>query len=233
LAKRNIQENSLAKAYWNHCEKTNKHLPNQDFQDKGWTFRFNPMKCSQLEKKELYTEPFGDATQDYWIGKGQIPVAEIHFINWKNAAAALKQLPFSRQMWLSKHASGHCAVGRMMLLQTKWTHSKCPWCFQDNKNNKHVLLCPDIQATEHWEKLAKKLDQDLVSMNTAPKIRRTIIWKLHKWRQCRRITNQITNKYGKCEASEHQDSIGWTNLMLRQLAPEWAAAKQQYLDWLG
>jgi hypothetical protein len=70
-------------------------------------------------------------------------------------------------------------------------------------------------------------------MQTAPEIRRTIIWKLHNWRQKRRIKVQITKKYGECEASEHQDMIGWTNLMLGRLAPEWAAAQQTYLDWLG
>jgi hypothetical protein len=70
-------------------------------------------------------------------------------------------------------------------------------------------------------------------MNTAPELRRTIIRKLNNWRRRRRITAQITNKYGEREASEHQDKIGWTNLMLGRMAPEWAAAQQSYLDWLG
>jgi hypothetical protein len=232
-AKLNIQADSLAKAFWNHCEKNNKRLPNQVFGDDGWTFRFNDQKRSRLEKKELYAELFGDETRDYWIGKGQIPVEEIHSIDWKNTEAAMKRLPFSRQMWLSKHASGHCAVGRMMLMRQKWTHSKCPRCLQDNETNEHVLLCPDTRATEHWEKLTKKLDKDLVSMNTAPELRRMIIRKLYNWRRRRRITAQITNKYGEREASDHQDKIGWTNLMLGRMAPEWAAAQQSYLDWLG
>ncbi len=232
-AKLNIQADSLAKAFWNHCEKNNKRLPNQDFGNDGWTYRFNHQKRSRLEKKELYAELFGDATRDYWIDKGQIQVQEIHSIDWKNTELAMKRLPFSRQMWLSKHASGHCAVGRMMLMRKKWTHSKCPRCLQDNETNEHVLLCTDVRATEHWEKLSTKLDKDLVSMNTAPELRRTIIRKLNNWRRRRRITAQITNKYGEREASEHQDKIGWTNLMLGRMAPEWAAAQQSYLDWLG
>jgi hypothetical protein len=67
----------------------------------------------------------------------------------------------------------------------------------------------------------------------APKLGRTIMRQLHNWRRRRRITAQITNKYGEKEASNHQDQIGWTNFMLGRMAPELAAAQQSYLDWLG
>jgi hypothetical protein len=70
-------------------------------------------------------------------------------------------------------------------------------------------------------------------METAPEIRRTIIRKITNWRRRRRITAQITNKYGERKAAEHQDSIGCTNFMIGRIAPEWAAAQQIYFDWLG
>jgi hypothetical protein len=52
-AKLNIQADSIAKAFWNHCEKSNKRLPNQAFGDDGWTYRFNGQKRSRLEKGSL------------------------------------------------------------------------------------------------------------------------------------------------------------------------------------
>ncbi len=232
-AKNNVQADTMAKLYWNHCEKHGKRLPNQEFGDEGWTYRYNTSKRSRFTKKDIYEELFGDTTRDHWINKQQITVDQIHSIDWDNCERAIKRLPFSRQLWLSKHASGHCAVGRMMKMRKHWEHSMCPRCLQDNETTEHVLLCQDPRATEHFERLSTKLDQDLVTMETAPELRRTIIRKITNWRRRRRVTAQVTNKYGEREASEHQDQIGWTNFMLGRMAPEWAAAQQYYYDWLG
>jgi hypothetical protein len=87
-------------------------------------------------------------------------------------------------------------VGRMIKMRKHWEHSMCPHCLQDNKTTEHVLLCQDPQVAEYFKSLAKKLDIELVTMETAPEIRRTIIRKLTNWRRRRRITAQITNKYG-------------------------------------
>jgi hypothetical protein len=232
-AKNNVQADTMAKLYWNHCEKIGKRLPNHEFSDEGWTYRYNLRKRSRFTKQGLYEELFGDTTRDHWIQKNQISVDQIHSIDWDNCERAIKRLPFSRQLWISKHASGHCAVGRMMKIRKHWEHSMCPRCLQDNETTEHVLLCQDPRASEHFELLAKKLDIDLVTMETAPEIRRTIIRKLTNWRRRRRLTAQITNKYGEKEASEHQDDIGWNNFMLGRMAPEWASSQQSYYDWLG
>jgi hypothetical protein len=62
------------------------------------------------------------------------------------------------QMRLSKHASGHCAVRRMMKMHKHWEHIVCPWwCLQDNETTEHVILCQDPQAAKHFERLSKKL----------------------------------------------------------------------------
>jgi hypothetical protein len=41
------------------------------------------------------------------------------------------------------------------------------------------------------------------------------------------------HKYDEKAAATNQDKIGWMNFMLGQMAPEWAAARQAYLDWDG
>ena len=121
----------------------------------------------------------------------------------------------------------------MMKLRKHWEHDMCPRCLQNNETTEHVLLCHDPRANEHFELLTKKLDQELVTMETAPEIRRTIIRKITNWRRRQRMAAQVTNKYGERKASEHQDQIGWTNFMLGRMSPEWAAAQQSYYDWLG
>jgi hypothetical protein len=232
-AQRNIQCDSLAKMYWNHCLRMNKRLPNQKLGDDGWTLWFNGRKRSRVEKNNLYSEMYGDEVCDYWIEKGQIPLQEIHSIDWINSEQAIKRLQFSKQLWISKFSSGHCAVGKMMKIRKEWTHDKCPLCFEENETNEHVLLCQDPRAIQHWESLAKKLDHDMQNMTTAPTIRRTIMRKLHIWRTRQQDTLNLTDEYGERAAALAQDRIGWTNLMLGRAAGEWASAQQDYLDHLG
>ena len=116
-AQRNIQCNSLAKIYWNHCTQIRKRLPNQKLGNDRWTFWFNNRKYSCVEKSDLYLEMYGDEVCDYWITKGKIPLKEIHSINWVNSKKAIQRLPFSKQLWISKFSSGHCAVGKMMKIR--------------------------------------------------------------------------------------------------------------------
>jgi hypothetical protein len=33
---------------------------------------------------------------------------------------------FSKQLWISKFSSGHCAVGKMTKIRKEWRHNKCP-----------------------------------------------------------------------------------------------------------
>jgi hypothetical protein len=80
-AKNNVQADTMAKLYWNHCKKTCKRLPNQVFSNEGWTYRYNRSKWSQFEKKAIYEELFGDATRDHWINKNQIDVDLIHLVD--------------------------------------------------------------------------------------------------------------------------------------------------------
>ena len=176
---------------------------------------------------------YGDEVCDYWVDKGQIPIAEIHSIDWVNSEKAIKRLPFSKQLWISKFSSGHCAVGEMMKIRKEWTHDKCPICLDDNETNEHVLLCQDPRALLNWETLAAKLDKDMQNMTTAPTIRRTIMRKIHKWRNKHSPALNVTDEYGEHEAALVQDRIGWTNFMLGRMANEWASAQQAYLDHLG
>jgi hypothetical protein len=141
---------------------------------------------------------FGDKTRYYWIAKGQIPDKQIHSFDRKSCElATIERLPLSQHMWLLNHALGHCAVGVMMKMWKHWVHSLCPWCMQENKKNNHVLLCPDACTQQHWDKLSKKLDLDMVTMNTTLKIQCIIICEINNLRQQQwRMMAQVTNWYG-------------------------------------
>ena len=89
-AKNNVQADMMAKLYWNHCEKHNQRLLNQEFGNKGWTYRYNMSKRSRFTKKDIYEELFGDTTRDHWITKKQIYVDQIHSIDWNNCERAIK-----------------------------------------------------------------------------------------------------------------------------------------------
>jgi hypothetical protein len=82
----------MAKAFWNHCERTGKRLKkNQHFGDEGWAIYFKGRKRSRIDKTDLCSKMFDNATCDYWIEKKQIKVEYIHHsIDWKNCELVMK-----------------------------------------------------------------------------------------------------------------------------------------------
>jgi hypothetical protein len=78
-------------------------------------------------------------------------------VDWDATEMAMKSQPRTRQQWISKHTTGFCAVGKMMLCRKEWPNSKCPRCQAPEESTTHVWKCPDPEANSLWEKSLRKL----------------------------------------------------------------------------
>jgi hypothetical protein len=58
----------------------------------------------------------------------------------------MKRIPWGKQRWLVKFATGHCAVGRMEKRRQHQQHDNCPLCDQEDETTVHVLRCHDERA---------------------------------------------------------------------------------------
>jgi hypothetical protein len=130
----NIAADTRAKAFWDlHRHRL---CPNQKFTHERTAVYLHGKKLSNFDLKSLCTAVQEQGIKDHWWAREQRMQDTIidrpawdklwDMIDWTSQGKAFKTLPFSKQRWLTKHASGHCGVGRM-LVRYKWqTHSDCP-----------------------------------------------------------------------------------------------------------
>jgi len=59
----------------------------------------------------------------YWIQRGQLTDHSFSLVSWDVLGRAVRSYPHTFQMWLSKFASGHSAVGVTML---RWKNGTLP-----------------------------------------------------------------------------------------------------------
>ncbi len=115
----------------------------------------------------------------YWIQKGQLSFQLASIINWNLLGLALNSCS-QPWMWLTKFASGHLAVRKMMATLWKcWESSECPMCHLSKETTLHVCQCPNVQRTSTWHHLTEDLPAWLRQLDMHPNIFYCISTMLH------------------------------------------------------
>jgi hypothetical protein len=63
----------------------------------------------------------------------------------------MKLIPRPRRVFVAKHVSGMCGVGRFMKRWKEWPSDACPRC-GDTEDSSHVWTCKGPGTTELWDK---------------------------------------------------------------------------------
>jgi hypothetical protein len=137
-------------------------------------------------------------------------------INWESLKLAMKRIPWGKQRWLVKFATGHCAVGRMEKRRQHQQHDNCPLCDQEDETTVHVLRCHDERARKHWAASLASLNKWMGDHKTKPTLQRGIITLLQGWYDDGTIhfpTGHFQDQQVR-QALEEQANIGVYNLLL-------------------
>ena len=134
----NIKMDRRAKAYL----RATQPLPSQRFTHGGWSLTIKGRLLSRYPKDEIYKLIHQSDIRVYWQKKHDLTEEDMETINWSASKKALKAMPRGQRWFHAKFSTGHCAVGRMMLLRKEWNHSRCPGCSADIETTRHVLQCP-------------------------------------------------------------------------------------------
>jgi len=157
------------------------------------------------------------------------------FIDWQSLGCAKQVIPAGLDRWLIKHCSGgHCGTAYKLHQRKQLPHSRCPLCDAPVKNIRHLLRCPDQQATELWNEQLVSLKAWLKQAYTNPGIRIQILKGLQHWRSTE--TNyppQPTQTDLIYQCTLEQFDIGWFNFLLERIAKHWAISQDAYYKRLG
>ena len=149
-------------------------------------------------------------------------------IDWQAHGRAFRGIPLGKQRWLTKHASGHCGVGRM-LLRWKWQcHSECPRCGLEDESTPHILLCADVGARAHWRAGVHSLNTWMQTANTCPTLTKWILIRLDEWRTEATTRQPVTATPAVEKAIREQDEIGWWGFLLGRVSASFSSAQADH-----
>ena len=142
----------------------------------------------------------------------------------------MNRLPIGLRRWLVKFTTG-CIGNRHKLHQRgEVGTAKCPNCSFPIEKSSHVLLCSNQKTKSNFNLNLAKIRNCLSTNQTLPRLQRTIITILKKWRNGRTITkSEFTKDFGIRDAIEDQANIGWNNFVMGRWSKKWRLVQQRYI----
>ena len=140
-------------------------------------------------------------------------------VDWDAVEDSAKTGSKTHNMWLSKHMTGICGVGKWMHRWKHWTEASCPCCGVEIETTRHVVECTSTRMSQHFHECITDLSRWLTAQQTHPNIDSFVIDVLSR-RQLGLLPEEVApDDIG--EAVETQNRIGWTALLEGRMAKQW------------
>jgi hypothetical protein len=192
-----------------------------------WAVAVHGVKQSCANLDRLYEAVAAPVVADYWKKKHG-GTDDIHNkVCWAASRTAIRRMPLGLRRWQVKFSTGHCGVGKMLVIWKYQSHDKCPRCGAEGEDNIHVLQCPSPAAQTLWkDKLIPELKKTLTDLGSSATLKRTIVDIVDRWRQGKEIIpSRYLTFYGVRKAVQKQaQTLGWTNFMMGRWHTAWADA---------
>ena len=228
----NVEMDTRAKQHLANCYQPTPPV-NLRFKYERVTVRLRGRKLSRFNMKFLYSQAYEPEIKAYWIRKGHFTDETWDLVDWELQGRCFDSVPLGFQVWLSKHATGWCGVGRKLKQYGFQDHSLCPRCSLVEETTKHVLCCSSRDATATWTNLVETLRQWMVKHQTPHLMRSAIIQRLTEWRNDRPFQPLLLHTDLLRQAFAQQDQIGWWNFLLGRHSPLFTSAITQHYAILG
>jgi hypothetical protein len=226
----NCEMDASAKAHWEHC-----HLqpqPNITISGEPWQLLLPSGKVCRNFRSQLLEHIFAPEAKSYWDRKGRFAEGSSADIDWPAVGDARRAMPRARQHWQTKHNSGFCGVGKMMLQRKERDSAKCPRCDHELEDTEHVILCQGSGTSEVWQAQMRAVATELTKLETDPQLHRVIMAGLNSYRSSEPFTlNSLRPEIQSVVAL--QSRVGWRNLLEGFPVLGWADIQQQSYDRNG
>jgi hypothetical protein len=229
-AEQNVQMDNLAKVFWmQHSHSAPVLYP---ISDEGFQVWLGDRKLSSHKPSVFFDHIHGKTILNWHASHHRFPACYARRIDWDVCAAALKRLPLGRRRWVSKHTSGFCGVGSMLVKWKEQPTSDCPRC-GEHENARHVWTCQEPAVYFVWALLMSAFSKWLESVHTAKDVTYWIIQRLTEWRSSEPFSRAQSDMPGLLAAIAAQDRMGWLAFFEGCIAVEWAGVQEAHFIWLG
>jgi len=112
----------------------------QTFWQEPWSLWIDGKKVTNKFTPTVYSLVQDQRAVTYWGQKADLCSDDFPVVDWHSIGTAIREIPRSRRVFLSKHLSGMCGVGKFMLRWKEWDHDRCPRC-GSSEDSAHIWLC--------------------------------------------------------------------------------------------
>jgi hypothetical protein len=160
------------------------------------------------------------SADEYWKNKTSAD------IDWTVTAKVMAKLPKPRRKWISKHVSGFCACGTMMVRMKARESDTCPLCDQP-ETAEHIWKCLSSSSSEIWTEGLERLRKWMQQNTTHPGLTKDILAGLNHWRKDQ-FSEQSPTPIFSTTAGNAQQQDGWRNFFEARPNSEWRQNQHQY-----
>jgi hypothetical protein len=148
-------------------------------------------------------------------------------IDWQLIGESMRSIPRARQIFIMKHTSGMCGVGKFMKRWREWDQDSCPRCGMP-EDAPHVWRCKGGGTVELWNKAVEDLTNTLRQLKTDPTLQHIITLYLHSWWSGETTSYEAPRAF--YELLQEQQQIGWDRFFEGWWSEKWASIQQQYYN---
>ncbi len=118
-------------------------------------------------------------------------------IDWQLIGKSMRSIPRARQIFIMKHTSGMCGVGKFMKRWREWDQDSCPRCGMP-EDAPHVWRCKGGGTAELWNKAVEDLTNTLRQLETDPTLQHIITLYLHSWWSGEQFHMKLLGPFTNC-----------------------------------
>ena len=182
-----------------------------------WKVKINKVPIIRRLKYNIIEYIHGSALRNHILKRENIPQTLSTTINWTAIRSTNRELHKTASISLAKHVSGFLSCGTQMDRRKEWLNNSCPRCASPHENNKHILLCNQIDAQTCYRDSIITLKKSLIKIQTHPLILTTFIAYLSS-RNTQSMSSSIpyfdylyneADHSNITDAAIQQDKLGW------------------------
>jgi hypothetical protein len=221
-AQLNIAMDANAKKHLVVARQSPRH---QDVWKSPWSLWIVDRKITSQLSHAIYSIVHDPIIKDYRTNKVDISSDSFYLVDWEVVGTAMQESKRARRVFISKHLSSMCGIGKLMLHWKEWEHDLCPRC-SSPEDSSHVWICQGFDANDIWESSLLHLTQWLHKVDTHPDLIEVILAILHSWREGQ--LNLYQPPLSLQHLLEDQMKVGGRRFFEGWLVKGWSDAQQRY-----
>lgn len=190
-----------------------------------WSLWLKGEKITTKLGATIYSLVHNAESASYWTNKSGVTTTTFNLVNWQAVGKAMLESKRSRRVFIAKHCSGMCGVGKFMYHWKEWDHDLCPRC-GISEDSAHMWVCSGFDVV--WETALQNLVTWMHLVDTHPDIIVALTQQLNSWKHDRQDSQVPPENIH--QAWSDQQSIGSRRLFEGWLAQEWSSVQQRYYD---